>query len=69
MEALGVPKSNDSGISHHSPHPSALWSVWTNPWGGRISCKGEMEIFIRKGKPNEKHMEEKNLGVKRLKKG
>ena len=34
-----------------------------------MSCKGEMEIFLKKGKPNEKHMEGKNLGVKRLKKG
>lgn len=71
MEALGVPKSNDSGISHHSPHPSALWPVWSNHWGGKISRKGEMEIFIKKGKPNLKHIEgkKKTLGVKRLKKG
>lgn len=59
MEALGVPKSSDSGISHPSPHPSALGSVWSNHQGGGMSRKGEMKIILKKGKPNEKHTEEK----------
>lgn len=34
-----------------------------------MSCEGDVEIFLQKGKSNEKHTEEKkNLGVKRLKK-
>lgn len=36
-----------------------------------MSCEGDVEIFLKKGKSSEKHTEVKkkiNLGVKRLKK-
>lgn len=55
MEGLGVPTQNGSGVSHPSPTPllSALYG------GAGMLCKGDVEIFLKKGKSSEKHTEGK----------